>query len=83
MRPCPRLRSAQKPGGTSLTCHYLKQFTVVPPPCYTPADPMDPDDPSETFLVLEEAELRAHSEFRTRRLVLEAWSQLATGISIC
>lgn len=29
--------------------------------------------PSETFRVLKEGELRTYGEYRTRRLVLEAW----------
>ena len=47
------------------------------------ADPLDPvgyaarrdgsDFPGETFCVLKEKELRQHSEYRTHRLVLEAW----------
>jgi len=31
--------------------------------------------PSETFRVLREGEMRAYKEYRTRRLVLEAWDQ--------
>jgi hypothetical protein len=41
-----------------------------------PADVMGPDYPSETFRVLKEGELRAFGEYRTRRLVLEAWDRL-------
>jgi hypothetical protein len=48
-----------------------------------PADIMGPDYPSETFRVLKEAELRADGEYRTRRLVLEAWDTLPTGGSTC
>ena len=145
----------QKVGGTSLTYHYLKQFTVLPPDNYTPDDLafivprvleltytahdlkawgedlaeydprpvaeqgmpfvwnperrsrlraeldahyarlygltrdeqryiLDPkevmgaDYPSETFRVLKEGEMRAYGEYRTRRLVLEAWDQQAS-----
>ena len=32
--------------------------------------------PEETFRVLKEKELRLYGEYRTRRLVLEAWIQL-------
>jgi hypothetical protein len=49
-------------------------------------DPLDPagyaaraaasDFPSETFRVLKEKELAKFGEYRTRRLVLEAWSRL-------
>jgi hypothetical protein len=31
------------------------------------------DFPGETFRVLKDKELRRYGEFRTRRLVLEAW----------
>ena len=41
-----------------------------------PADVMGEDYPSETFRVLKEKELRTFGEYRTRRLVLEAWDRL-------
>jgi hypothetical protein len=41
-----------------------------------PAEVEGPDYPSETFRVLKEGELRAFGEYRTRRLVLEAWRAL-------
>ncbi len=51
------------------------------------ADPLDPagyatrcaqsDFPGETFRVLKEKEMRQYGEYRTRRLVLEAWRRLA------
>ncbi|MCS6810076.1 MAG: N-6 DNA methylase [Tepidimonas sp.] len=45
-----------------------------------PADVMGADYPSETFRVLKEGEIRAYGEYRTRRLVLEAWDrQCATA----
>ena len=37
---------------------------------------MGEDYPSETFRVLKEGEIRAYGEYRTRRLVLEAWDEL-------
>ncbi len=37
-----------------------------------PADVKDPNYPSETFRVLKEKEIRHHSGYRTRRIVLEA-----------
>ena len=43
-----------------------------------PADVMGDDYPSETFRVLKEGELRAFGEYRTRRLVLEAWDALGS-----
>lgn len=41
-----------------------------------PADVMGADYPSETFRSLKTAELAAFGEYRTRRLVLEAWSNV-------
>jgi len=35
------------------------------------------DFPGETFRVLKEKELRQYGEYRTRRLVLEAWERLS------
>ena len=35
-----------------------------------------PDYPSETFRVLKEKEIRQYGEYRTRRLVLEAWDRM-------
>jgi hypothetical protein len=34
------------------------------------------DFPGETFRVLKEKEIKAYGEYRTRRLVLEAWDNL-------
>ena len=44
-----------------------------------PADVMGPDYPSETFRVLQKNEMREFGEYRTQRLVLEAWDALAVG----
>jgi hypothetical protein len=41
-----------------------------------PADVKGPDYPSETFRVLKEKEIRTYGEYRTRRLVLEAWDRM-------
>lgn len=41
-----------------------------------PADVYGPDFPGETFRVLKEKEIKVYGEFRTRRLVLEAWDRL-------
>jgi len=38
------------------------------------------DFPGETFRVLKEKEVKQFGEYRTRRLVLEAWDQLESGI---
>ena len=46
-----------------------------------PADIKGPAYPSETFRVLKEKEIRLHGEYRTRRLVLEAWDRMvAEGV---
>lgn len=44
-----------------------------------PADVMGPDYPSETFRVLKNNEMREFGEYRSRRLVLEAWDALTAG----
>jgi hypothetical protein len=44
-----------------------------------PADVMGDDYPSESFRVLKEREEREFKEYRTRRLVLEAWDSLDRG----
>jgi hypothetical protein len=41
-----------------------------------PADIMGDDYPSETFRVLKNGEIREFGEYRTQRLVLEAWDAL-------
>jgi hypothetical protein len=41
-----------------------------------PADVKGPDYPSETFRVLKDREIRTFGEYRTRRLVLDAWDRL-------
>lgn len=41
-----------------------------------PADVKGLEYPSETFRVLKEKEIRRHGEYRTQRLVLEAWDRL-------
>jgi len=42
-----------------------------------PQDVYGPDFPGETFRVLKEKELRKYGEYRTRRLVLEAYDRLS------
>jgi hypothetical protein len=44
-----------------------------------PADVMGADYPSETFRVLKDKEVRLYGEYRTRRLVLEAWDRMQDG----
>lgn len=41
-----------------------------------PAKAKGADYPSETFRVLREKEVRLYDEYRTERLVLEAWQQM-------
>jgi len=44
-----------------------------------PADVMGFDYPTETFRVLKNGEIREFGEYRTKRLVLEAWDSLEQG----
>lgn len=44
-----------------------------------PADVMGDDYPSETFRGLKNNEMSAYGEYRTQRLVLEAWDKLSQG----
>jgi hypothetical protein len=44
-----------------------------------PADLMGDDYPSETFRVLKNNEIKKYGEYRTRRLVLDAWDRLEAG----
>ena len=46
-----------------------------------PADVMGEDYPSETFRGLKENEIRRYGEYRTRRLVLAAYDELATDLA--
>ena len=46
-----------------------------------PADVMDEDYPSETFRVLKNKEIREFGEYRTRRIVLEAWDRLSSEVN--
>jgi len=46
---------------------------------FDPVDVMGPDYPSETFRVLKNNEMRQFGEYRTQRLVLEAWDRLFGG----
>jgi len=42
-----------------------------------PTDIYGPDFPGENFRVLKEKEIARYGEYRTKRLVLEAWQRLA------
>ena len=44
-----------------------------------PADVMGPGYPSETFRVLKENELSSFNEYRTQRLILEAWDRMESN----
>jgi len=58
---------------------YAKQYGLTTDELRYILDPQDvygPDFPGETFRVLKEKEIRLHGEYRTRRLVLEAWERL-------
>ncbi|MDP4533492.1 N-6 DNA methylase [Marinobacter salarius] len=44
-----------------------------------PSDLMGDEYPSETFRVLKKNEIREFGEYRTQRLVLEAWDKLEAG----
>lgn len=44
-----------------------------------PSDVMGDDYPSETFRVLKNKEMNEFGEYRTQRLVLEAWDKLESG----
>lgn len=44
-----------------------------------PQDVYGADFPGETFRVLKDKEIRKYGEYRTRRLVLEAWERLERG----
>jgi hypothetical protein len=47
-----------------------------------PTDVMGANYPSETFRVLKENELAQFGEYRTQRLVLQAWDRLGVGNKI-
>jgi hypothetical protein len=48
-----------------------------------PADVMGADYPSETFRVLKHNEERKFGEYRTRRLILDAWDRMERGELHC
>jgi hypothetical protein len=65
-----------------LDAYYAKLYGLTRDElCYI----LDPQDvygekfPGETFRVLKEKEIQEHGEYRTRRLVLEAWDRLFGG----
>ena len=44
-----------------------------------PADVYGPDFPGETFRVLKKNEIAKYGEYRTARLVLQAWDRMQSG----
>lgn len=67
---------------TELDAWYAKSYGLTRDElCYVldPADVMGVEYPSETFRGLKSSETRLYGEFRTRRLVLEAWDRQAAG----
>ncbi len=64
-----------------------RELAAILDPWEEVEDPLDPQGyqarcqastfPGETFRVLKEKELRQYGEYRTRRLVLEAWERIA------
>jgi hypothetical protein len=69
---CLDYAARQKVGGTQMDLHYVKQLPVLLLPAETALD-----FPGETFRVLKNKEEKAFGEYRTRRLVLEAWERPA------
>lgn len=62
-----------------LDAYYAKLFGLTRDEFRYILDPQDiygPDFPAETFRVLKEKEIKQYGEYRTRRLVLEAWDRL-------
>jgi hypothetical protein len=64
---------------TELDAYYARLYGLTRDELRYILDPKDvygPDFPGETFRVLKEKEEKAFGEYRTRRLVLEAWDRL-------
>ena len=62
-----------------LDAYYAKLYDLTRDELRYILDPKDvygPDFPGETFRVLKEKEEKQYGEYRTRRLVLEAWDRL-------
>jgi hypothetical protein len=62
-----------------LDAYYAKLYGLTRDELRYILDPKDvygPDFPGETFRVLKEKEEKQYGEYRTRRLVLEAWDRL-------
>ena len=64
---------------SELDAYYAKLYRLNRDELRYILDPQDvygPDFPGETFRVLKDKEIRQYGEYRTRRLVLEAWDRL-------
>jgi hypothetical protein len=64
---------------SELDAYYAKLYGINRDELRYILDPQDvygPDYPGETFRVLKDKEIRQYGEYRTRRLVLEAWDRL-------
>jgi hypothetical protein len=62
-----------------LDAYYAKLYGLTRDELRYILDPQDvygPDFPGETFRVLKDKEIKQYGEYRTRRLVLEAWDRL-------
>jgi len=65
-----------------LDAYYAKLYGLTRDELRYILDPKDvygPDFPGETFRVLKDREIREFGEYRTRRLVLEAWDRMFSG----
>lgn len=65
-----------------LDAYYAKLYGLTRDELRYILDPQDvygPDFPGETFRVLKDKEMRQCGEYRTRRLVMEAWDKLERG----
>lgn len=66
-----------------LDAYYAKLYGLTREElCYIlePQSVKGPHFPGETFRVLKEKEIKAYGEYRTMRLVLEAWDRLEQGL---
>ncbi len=68
-RPCAPSRTPSK---SALTAYGLDELRYI----LDPANVKGPDYHSETFRGLKQREFRQLGEYRTRRLVLEAWDRM-------
>lgn len=65
-----------------LDAYYAKLYNLTRDELHYLLDPQDiygEDFPGETFRVLKNKEMKKYGEYRTKRLVLEAWDRLGDG----